>query len=879
MTCPTCGTDNREGARFCDNCGTRLDGEAAGAVTTPPSPPSVSAPPPEERRIVTALFCDLVGSTAAAETMDPEDWLEVMNGAFERMTEPVDRFGGTVARLMGDAILALFGAPVAHEDDPERAIRAGLAIVEEMGPYAEKIHDELGLEIGVRVGINTGLAMVGQVGSDEHGEYTAMGDTINVAARMEQTAEPGTVQVAEATWRAARGSFTWKGLGGVSVKGKTEPVPTWRPTAAADMLPRARDDVPFIGRDAELRQLAQRLEAGVAGAATLTVLRGEPGVGKTRLVDEAQRVVTGADWLRVTAASWETESAFAFLRRLASGVSAAAPAGAIEGLAPEFRRPLERLLATVLADPDETFQAMVGRALGELITVQAGIILVAEDLHWADEPSVVALRDTIEHVTSNVAFVITSRVDAPTWVDDVIDASTDAVEQRLGVLSPDAVEALLAEAAPDLAEAAIAGAAGRAGGNPLFALELAEAVRSGADHEDLPDNLLSLMIARADKLPPDTRSLAGIAAALGPAFPRALLDAAAPGAAAELVAQDVLVESTDELAFRHALLQEAIYATVPRRDRPALHVQVAERIESAWEHPDELADLLADQYGRAEDHRAGHYEIVAGARAQSLGAAEQAIALLERAQARAVEHADLVDAGDQALLATSLGRAYEMASRYEDAEQVYTAALSQIEPADNELGVLRVMTNLASMLVLSIHTASDADRGVALAREALERAEQLDATSLQARLCWVLSRAMTVAGDYAAARELSERGLRLAEAAADEETLAYLRHDAYFHLTGLGDIEESYRLLGLARTDWERLGVRNMLADALMTTGSLDRSQGRIRSARQHYVEAREVAREIGNTWVETVANFNDLQATVYQGNWADWYALVEPAL
>ena len=154
-----------------------------------------------ERRVVTMLFCDVTGSTAAAEILDPEEWSEIMNGAFEHLIAPVYRYEGTLARLMGDAILAFFGAPIAHEDDPHRAVLAGLEIIQAIGPYRDEVKSTWGVDFEVRVGINTGLVVVGEVGSDLRVEYTALGDAINVAARMEQAARPGTVQIAADTHR------------------------------------------------------------------------------------------------------------------------------------------------------------------------------------------------------------------------------------------------------------------------------------------------------------------------------------------------------------------------------------------------------------------------------------------------------------------------------------------------------------------------------------------------------------------------------------------------------------------------------------------------------------------------------------------------------
>ena len=211
--CPECATELPAEARFCLSCGHQLaqtgPAEAAADATRAnleryiPSEllnkleAAKSGGKSEgERRIVTMLFCDVSGSTAAAEKLDPEEWAQIMNGAFENLIAPVYRYEGTLARLMGDAILAFFGAPIGHEDDPQRAVRAGLEIVRDIAPYREQVKAQWGIDIEVRVGINTGLVVVGEVGSDLRVEYTALGDAINLAARMEQSAQPGSVQMA-----------------------------------------------------------------------------------------------------------------------------------------------------------------------------------------------------------------------------------------------------------------------------------------------------------------------------------------------------------------------------------------------------------------------------------------------------------------------------------------------------------------------------------------------------------------------------------------------------------------------------------------------------------------------------------------------------------
>src|SRR4051794_26056630 len=243
-----------------------------------------------ERRVVTMLFCDVKGSTAMAETLDPEDWTEIMNGAFERLIAPVYRYEGTLARLMGDAIFAFFGAPTAHEDDPQRAVSAGLDIISGIDSYKEDVRARHGLDLDVRVGIHTGPVMVGQVGSDLRLEYTAMGDAVNVAARMEQTADPGTVQVTAETHRLVESLFDVESRGGVEVKGKAEPVEAYTVLRRRHAHGAAREmrDSPFVGRERELEELTRAIEDAQAGGGRIVSIVGEAGLGKSRLVEEAR---------------------------------------------------------------------------------------------------------------------------------------------------------------------------------------------------------------------------------------------------------------------------------------------------------------------------------------------------------------------------------------------------------------------------------------------------------------------------------------------------------------------------------------------------------------------------------------------------------------
>ncbi|MBQ11536.1 MAG: hypothetical protein CMJ45_08300 [Planctomyces sp.] len=309
-SCPECGTELPSEARFCLNCGHQL-GQASEAASARAQleqyiPRELlekleaarsSGGIQGERRVVTMLFCDVTGSTAAAEQLDPEEWAQIMNGAFEHLIAPVYRYEGTLARLMGDAILAFFGAPIAHEDDPHRAVLAGLEIVQSIEPYRNEVQRKWGVDFQVRVGINTGLVVMGEVGSDLRVEYTTLGDAINVAARMESAATPGTVLIAADTQRLVAPLFDLEDLGGLEVRGKSEPVATFRVISRKAQPQRERGieglESPMVGRDREIDVLRGLINDLGDGSGQIVSVMGEAGLGKSRLIAEARLSASG----------------------------------------------------------------------------------------------------------------------------------------------------------------------------------------------------------------------------------------------------------------------------------------------------------------------------------------------------------------------------------------------------------------------------------------------------------------------------------------------------------------------------------------------------------------------------------------------------------
>src|SRR5687768_1724692 len=328
MNCPRCQALNPDQAKFCMNCGGRLVPSGSFEEEKPKASDfNLDRYLPQElvtklesararnsmvgeRRVITMLFCDVKGSTAAAEKVDPEVWTEIMNGIFEHMIRPIYKYEGLVPRLMGDAILAFFGAPITHEDDPQRAVLAGLEIQESIQPYAEEIRLRYGLAFGLRVGINTGLVVVGEIGSDLRMEYTAIGDAINLAARMEQTAAVGTIQISEETYKLVAPFFEFEPLGEVEVKGKSAPIKTYRVLGVKATPGQLRGLVglssPLVGREAQLALLTEQLDQLAKGAGAVVAVMGEAGLGKSSLIAEVKKSDGGLrfSWLRGDALSY-----------------------------------------------------------------------------------------------------------------------------------------------------------------------------------------------------------------------------------------------------------------------------------------------------------------------------------------------------------------------------------------------------------------------------------------------------------------------------------------------------------------------------------------------------------------------------------------------
>lgn len=592
VSCSKCGAELPAEAVFCMKCGHRVsdsgqgaDGDDGGLRKLIPrelmaklESAARDGAMQGERRTVTMLFCDVQGSTTAAEHLDPEEWAEIMNGAFEHLIPPVYRYEGTLARLMGDAILAFFGAPIGHEDDPERAIRAGLEILESIQPYRQEVSRRWGVDFDVRVGINTGLVVVGAVGSDMRVEYTAMGDAVNVAARMEQTAMPGTVQVSESTRAVTDRLFEFESLGAIDVKGRSEPVEAHRVTRAVPRPETIRGiaglHAEMVGRSAELDRIREALDCLTKGQGRIVSVQGEAGLGKSRLVTEAREVMTADGriddvvWATGRALSYETAvplaSATRLIRRLVGLDDEADPAtlwqaidkvtrDALPGRANDVspfigaafgaQMPAELQSRVAYLEPAK-LRSEAFRAVGDLIGAIAErtpVVAVFEDLHWADSASIDLARQMLDVAESRpvaVLLVFRPRRNEPSWEVHEIAARDhphiyEAIE--LQALNPEDSRTLVSsilniDGLPDSVRETILS---RSEGNPFY---LEEVIRSMMDHGvifndgarwvatsdigtmTVPETLSAVITTRLDRLDESSRRTAQAASVLGREF-------------------------------------------------------------------------------------------------------------------------------------------------------------------------------------------------------------------------------------------------------------------------------------------------------------------------------------------------------------------------
>lgn len=649
--CPACGAGQRAGANFCDSCGAPL------ASAQPPRAARDYTPRhlverilrdrttlQGERRRITVLFADVKGSTEIAARVGPERWHLILDGLFELLAAAVHRFEGSVNQYTGDGIMALFGAPIAHEDDADRACLAAWDMQRAMRAHAAETSRRHGVDLGLRVGLNSGEAVVGRIGDDLRMDYTAQGLTVNLAQRMEALCEPGAIVLTQATATALRGSFALESLGAQRVRGADAPVTAFRLRDAPPPpeLERGLARTAFVGRDPEMAQLRASLQAVATGGGRLATVSGAAGVGKTRLCREfVERVrADGTACHRAWCSPYARAHPLAPVRRLLvqrlglDALDAAAVPRAAAALAPHDAAPgpitplwldflgLRGADAPPLAPTPGQRKRLLAAVAATLLDGGPQVLLV-EDLHWADPDTEDFLRALAAQLPRSRSLLLLNF--RPDYAADWVQAATPAL--RLGELAGAELQAFADQLLGDteqflrlrreLLE--------RTRGNPFY---LEQAVRhlresgllrgeSAAPHAaqpwSIPDSVHALLAARMDRLPPGARQILQALSVIGLRADRALLRwlASVPEAAFErglaaLRAADYVAadRSGAELRFGHPLMQEVAYGMQLETHRVAMHARLATELvrlhpATGAPHQDWLA--AADHWTRARE--------------------------------------------------------------------------------------------------------------------------------------------------------------------------------------------------------------------------------------------------------------------------------------
>ncbi len=871
MTCSACGAENRAGRKFCSSCGAALaracpacgaanepDDRFCGECGSPLEGGPPAALPEAERRLVSVLFGDLVGFTPLSEDRDPEEVRELLSRYFDSARRVIERYGGTVEKFIGDAVMAVWGTPVAREDDSERAVRAGLELVE--------VVSALGSEVGapglaMRAGVVTGEAAV-TVAAE--GQGMVAGDLVNTASRVQGAAEPGTVLVGERTRRASEAAIAYDEAGSHELKGKSEPVPLWRATrvmAARRGEGRATGlEAPFVGREGELRLIKDLFHATAEERrARLVSVVGIAGIGKTRTSWEFEKYVDGL----VESVRWHRGRCLAYGEGVAYWALAEMVrmrAGILEQEPPESAA--AKLRATVEEHiPDVEEQSWVEPRLGQLLGLaeegssereelhaawrlfferlaeRAPTVLVFEDLQWADT----GLLDFIEYLLdwsrSHPLYVLTlARPELaerrPTWGAGKRNFTSLALEP----LSDEAMDELLAGLVPGLPHELRRSIRERSEGVPLYAVETVRMLldrgllrqdgtryvaEGPVDSLEVPETLHALIAARLDGLEPGERRALDDAAVLGKTFTRASL-AALSGMSenelepilASLVRKDFLSVEADprspergNYGFLQSLVQRIAHETLSRKERKARHLAVAEHLEESWGSEEaEIVEVVASHYldaYRADPDAKDAEEIRGRARAALAAAGRRAASVAAWPEAR---------------------RYFEQG-----------AELAEDEP--------RVRAELLEDAGATA-SAARAGSGIELFEQAIALFTAEGLTHPAARVEAKLAQELWNAGQIDTAAERMQRSYEVLSGDEPDADLAALAAQLGRFLYFTGKFDEAAAPIEFALEIAEALGVPAVLSQALNTKHLILSSRGRGEEAQALVRHALEVALE-----------------------------------
>jgi class 3 adenylate cyclase/tetratricopeptide (TPR) repeat protein len=950
MLCSNCGTDNRESAKFCRTCGTSLTtrcascgatyqpgqrfcdecGAALGAFPAASTAGVTAAPagPASERRLVSVLFADLVGFTTLSERRDAEDVRELLSGYFDRARQVIERFGGTVEKFIGDAVMAVWGTPIAQEDDAERAVRAALDLVE--------VVTALGLELEapdlrIRVGVLTGEAAV-TLGAS--GQGMVAGDLVNTASRIQSTAKPGSVLVGDTTRRATAAAIAYDDAGEQALKGKAEPMRLWRATRVAagrGGLGRSGGLEPrFVGRDRELRLVKDLFHGCVdERRAHLVSVVGVAGIGKTRLSWEFEKYIDGlvdvvlwhrgrclpygegvaywalAEMVRMRARIAEDEPASSAREKLRATVR--------EHVAtPEERSFVEPRLAHLMGiASDGSFERQdlfaAWRLFFERMAEQSPCVLVFEDLQWADSGLLDFIEYLLEWARAYPLYVVTlSRPELaerrPEW-----GAARRNFHAIFLEALPDAVmDELLLTLVPGLPDDVRKNIRSRADGVPLYAVETVRMLidrgalesEAGAyrltqplDALDVPETLHALIAARLDGLSPDERLLVGDACVLGKTFTVDALVALSgrsrdelDGCLASLVRKEILAVEADPLSpelgqygFLQALVQKVAHDTLSRHERKARHVAAARYFEQGWGAGDEeIVEVVAAHYAAAYEadpaapdapelrERARQALRRAGDRAASLGASAEAVRYFDQAAALADD--DVTRAELLELAGEAAGNAAESEAALERLER----AIAMFDAAGSSHRAARASAKLGYVL----WSRGEPDTAIERLEPAFAVLARDEPDEDLATLAASLANLYSFTDARALAMERVEFALATAEALRLPSVISHALNIKSFVLERRP--EESLTLLEGAVRVAEENGLLTETARSHNNLSIVLLERDRYEEARDHAQRAITSVSRAGDRVTEAFATATLVEALILLGQWDEALELVQ---
>jgi class 3 adenylate cyclase/tetratricopeptide (TPR) repeat protein len=888
MKCPKCSTENPEGLTFCGQCGAKLErvclkckfsnpvdskycGKCGNALEELQVAPPIDYSKPKsytpkfladkilttrssiegERKLVTVLFADVANFTPMAKKLDPEEVHQIMDGCFRILMDEIHKYEGTINQFTGDGVMALFGAPVAHEDHAQRACYATLSIQNTLRDYGEKLKKECGVDFKMRIGLNSGPVVVGSIGDDLRMDYTAIGDTINLASRMETTAKPGTVLVSGHTYKLARDYFKFESLGKIQVKGKEEPQDAYELLAPSEVKTRIEAAAvagltKFVGRRREMEALQEALEKVRSGSGQVVGIVGEAGVGKSRLILEMRKIFPKEEYGYLEGRCLHYRGSIAYLPILdilrsyfnvKEGMQRDILKGRIEETIVQADKkllyllpPLHELFSLTVEDesyakldPIQKRQKMF-EAVRDLFfreSQKKPLILAIEDLHWIDKTSESFLTYLIGWLANaRILLILLYRPDYNHSWGNRSYYNRIGLDQLPMAARNELLQSLLTEAevSSGLRELLLS----KAGGNPLFIEELTNALlESGYIEKEekryklsrrvgeiqVPETLQGIIAARMDRLEENLKRTMQVASVIGRKFAFSIIETLS-GVKGEIKSHLTELQGLEfiyekslfpelEYEFKHTLVQEVAYNSLLLRRRREIHEQVGKAIETLYPNRmEEFYEILAYHYSKSEDtEKAYKYMKLSGIKATRNSALWEAFRFYQESINLLIKK-PLTDEGKHELIEICLLMASPMISLGfpEDSLRI----LQDGERLSREIGSTKNLTTICSIIGLYYSVKGEPVAGAKYGEECLGIAEKEQDIRLTAPIVFDLCSNYVATGQFLKVIEMAPRILSLLEQTKGEYECFDRGYNIYSALAAfyglslgyMGDFEE-----------------------------------------------------------------------------------------